>query len=204
MKNHKLFLTLSLLVVGMTVMLVSCGGDDEENQPIICIMDSMVDMTDDGVAQWPGLTKVSKATFESQIIGHGWYCEESYNVLSHGVFGPSTSRRGMYGVGFVHYYFDRDSVTSFVYNDARGFQNGGLGYVRDAYTYDETDNGVYVGGRRLLQLSLSGLADGRYLYAIEGKGTHSDGSIAYAVSIFRQMSPGELSAIRRNYSVRWR
>ena len=184
------------------MMFTSCGSDDEE-RPVISIMESMVDMTG-GRAQWPGLTKLTRATFESQIVGQGWYCEQSYQVSPRGVYGPSTSRQGMFGIGPVHYYFDRDSVTRFLYNDAKGYQNKGLGYVRDAYTYDENDNGVYVDGNRLLQISPSGVVNGRFLYAIEDGGTHADGSTAYAVSIVRRMSGGEQSAIRRDYSVRWR
>lgn len=203
MKKSILTFSLSLLLVGLATMLASCGADDDEERPVVCVMESMVDMTG-GRAQWPGLTKLTRATFESQIVGQGWYCEQSYQVSPRGVYGPSTSRQGMFGIGPVHYYFDRDSVTRFLYNDAKGYQNKGLGYVRDAYTYDENDNGVYVDGNRLLQISPSGVVNGRFLYAIEDAGTHSDGSTAYAVSIFRQMSPGELSGIRRDYSVRWR
>lgn len=204
MKKSILTFSLSLLLVGLATMFASCGADDDEERPVVCVMESMVDMTGDGVARWPGLTKVSKAAFESRLVGHGWYCEQSYNVSPQGVYGPTTSRQGMLGVGPVHYYFDHDSLTRFVYNDAKGYQNRGLGYVRDAYIYDENDNGVYVDGKRLLQISPSGVVNGRFLYAIEDAGTHSDGSTAYAVSIFRQMSPGKLSGIRRDYSVRWR
>lgn len=51
MKKSILTFSLSLLLVGLATMFASCGADGDEARPVVCVMESMVDMTGDGVAR---------------------------------------------------------------------------------------------------------------------------------------------------------
>jgi hypothetical protein len=79
--------------------------------------------------------------------------------------------------------------------------NGGLGYVRHAYTYSEIDHGIYVNGRRVLQINPLGEKPYRYLMAIVWVGMYSDGSNIYVLGNFNRLTNKELKALRRKYSV---
>ena len=76
--------------------------------------------------------------------------------------------------------------------------------MREAYVYNEGDNGVYVGGRRLMQFRSPAVNAEGFLFAIEHMGSYSNGTSAYAVCVFRPLSPHELSVLRSRYSVKWR
>ena len=205
MKKMISYLAFSLLFGGMGLLFAACESDDgAEKHPEVCLVESQLDQGSDGMFRWPSLSQLSKADFEQMVVGRGWYCEAGFRVASNGFYGPSTSLKGMFGVGPEHYYFDRDSLTRFFYNDARGHENGGLGYVREAYVYNEDDNGVYVDGRRLMQFRSPAVDAKGFLFAIEHMGSYSDGTSAYAVCVFRPLSPRELSVLRSRYSVKWR
>ncbi len=204
--KHAFYSFFSLLAIaGAMMFFVSCDSDDADRLPeVVCPPDLSFVMDAQGVPGIAGMIPYSRADFERDIVGHAWCCESTYEISEQGTVSNVNLWNDMIGKGPVHRFFDKDSVTLYTYNDAYGYLNGGLGYSRLAYTYDERDNGVYVSGRRSLQLYAANVPNPRRFMAVEHIAYRSDGSPVYGYSIFRRLDDKEYNRMKEQYRHRWR
>lgn len=203
--KRKLRLSLYVVAVMLTApLLCSCLSDDNDSAESRLIIDpvkSVLNISDDGVPGLLYLSSLSREDFNKNIVGRGWYQGPAYEINPDGKLDSTEYYEDMIGIAPSHYYFDADSLTEFGYQDSNGHLNGGLGYVRYAYTYSEVDHGIYVNGRRVLQINPWGENPYGYLMAITLVGVRSDDSDVYVLSSFKRLTDKELKALRHKYSV---
>ncbi len=203
MQKHRLFFYIMTAML-TAPLLGSCMSDDDDDiEPRLVIdpVEVRLSISDDGVPELLHPTSLSREDFNNSVVGRGWYQGAVYKIKPDGKVDSSDYFDNMIGIGPSHYYFDTDSLTEFGYHDSHGYLNGGLGYVRHAYTYSEIDHGIYVNGRRVLQINPLGEKPYRYLMAIVWVGMYSDGSNIYVLGNFNRLTNKELKALRRKYSV---
>lgn len=157
-------------------------------------------MSADGVPEIFNPTGMSRELFNAIIVGRGWYHEVSHEIKPDGVVNMTDFYHNMIGMSPSHYYFDADSVTVFSYHDSQGYMNGGRGFVRSAYTYNEADQGIYVQGRRILQIKPIETENCKYLMTVKWTAMRSDDTRVYTLDILRRMTAKELEKTRRAYS----
>lgn len=194
--NSFFLLTAAVL---MSALLYSCQDDDDQ-RPVIDPKIPYVTMSADGVPEIFNPTQMSRELFNAIIVGRGWYHEASHEIKPDGAVNMTDYYHNMIGMSPSHYYFDADSVTMFSYHDSRGYVNGGCGFVRCAYTYNEADQGIYVEGRRILQIKPIKTENCKYLMTVKWTATRSDDSRVYTLDILRRMTAKELEKTRRTYS----
>ncbi|MBM6991647.1 MAG: hypothetical protein I3J02_00020 [Prevotella sp.] len=195
-----------LLFVAATTLsaLLSCLSDNEpDDRLIIDPADVVFDSDAAGRPVWPDLKPMSRASFDQLVVGHAWHCDATFEIMDNGIASHKNLWGSMLGMGPTHYFFDKDSVTMFVYNDAHGNINAGLGYMRLPYSFDERDNGIYIDGRRELQLAPLKLSSTQQLSAIQHIAQRSDGRHIYGMSVFRRLNDREYQQLRETYKVRW-
>lgn len=194
--NSFFLLTAAVL---MSALLYSCQDDDDQ-RPVIDPKIPYVTMSADGVPEIFNPTRMSRELFNAIIVGRGWYHEASHEIKPDGAVNMTDYYHNMIGMSPSHYYFDADSVTMFSYHDSRGYVNGGCGFVRCAYTYNEADQGIYVEGRRILQIKPIKTENCNYLMTVIWTAMRSDDSRVYTLDILRRMTAKELEKTRRTYS----
>lgn len=177
----------------------SCQSD-EDLKLIIRPDEPYVALSADGVPGFLNAARMSRELFNENIVGRGWYHESSHEIKPDGTVMMADYYQDMFGISPSHYYFDADSLTAFSHHDSHGYVNGGLGFVRCAYIYNEADQGIYVQGRRMLQLKPIGEKDYKYLMTVNWSGMRSDGTQIYTLDIFKRMTNKDLKKIRRAYS----
>jgi hypothetical protein len=194
----KSFFLLTAAVV-MFALLYSCQDDDDQ-RPVIDPTIPYVTMSADGVPEIFNPTGMSREVFNAIIVGRGWYHEASHEIKPDGAVNMTDFYHNMIGMSPSHYYFDADSVTVFSYHDSQGYMNGGRGFVRSAYTYNEADQGIYVQGRRILQIKPIETENCKYLMTVKWTAMRSDDTRVYTLDILRRMTAKELEKTRRTYS----
>ncbi|MGI6242382.1 MAG: hypothetical protein ACOYJK_02410 [Prevotella sp.] len=199
MKQKLNFFFCLVTIIVMSIVLYSCQSDDDPRL-IIDPVEPYVTLSADGVPSFLNPTRMTRELFNENIVGRGWYYESSHEIKPDGTIMMTDFYQDMIGISPSHYYFDADSLTVFRYHDSQGYVNGGLGFVRYAYTYNEADQGIYVQGRRVLQLNPVGEKGYKYLRTVRWSAMRSDGTQVYTLDIFRRMTDKELEKIRQTYS----
>lgn len=198
---------LSAICVAITLpAVVSCQINDDQDfvgAPTIDPRKPIATFDDDGQPLWVNNVPCTTKEFQRLIEGRGWRCESSYEIDSKGFASNVNMWNTMVGMGPEHYYFDRDSITVYYYNDAFGYLNGGMGHTKYEYVYNEADNGVYVNGVRKLQIKLMNSKEAKYLAVIQCVGMFSNGKDINVVSIYRKLTDQELREMNQVYHRRW-
>lgn len=194
MKLSKLTVIL-LCAIATTITTTSClNSDDDGPMLIIDPVETPVKVDADHVVSFISPEKISKADFNKSIVGRCWKNFETHEVTLQGEYIAKNYWQDRLGSSPEIYMLDKDSITTFYVSDAH---MGRGEYRRNAYTYNETDNGVYVGGKRLLQV-LPPFA--QYMYAVEALGVRSDGTPIYGISNFEELSAFEYQNLLKNYT----
>jgi hypothetical protein len=196
-KLNSFFCLVTIIV--MSIVLYSCQSDDDPRL-IIDPVEPYVTLSADGVPSFLNPTRMSREFFNENIVGRGWYYDSSHEIKLDGTIMMTDFYQDMIGISPSHYYFDADSITEFGYHDSYGYVKGGLGFVRYAYTYNEADQGIYVQGRRILQINPIETENCKYLMTVKWTAMRSDDTRVYTLDILRRMTAKELEKTRRAYS----
>ncbi len=195
---------LLFVVASLLSALMSCLSDSEpEDKLTVDPAEVVFDSDAVGRPVWTDLKPMSRDSFDRLIVGRAWHCDATFEIQEHGFASHKNLWGHMLGMAPTHYFFDKDSVTMYVYNDAHGNINAGLGYMRRPYTYDNRDNGIYIDGRRELQLNLSTIIPAQKLAAVQYIAQRSDGHNIYGMSLFSRLTDREYQQLKEDYKVKW-
>ncbi|MBQ7422832.1 MAG: hypothetical protein IJV27_11940 [Prevotella sp.] len=191
---------MAVLLVSLP-LLASCHFLDIDDEPEL-IIDPPVwgrfVFDDDGVPGSREMEAVAKEVFNRAVVGYGWKWEATREILPDGSVGEKDYWQNMIGKAPENYFFGQEQMTAFFCSDAR---QGQLMHRDFPYSYDEADNGVYAGGRRILQI-LSCDVGSDYLWCVELLG-YRDERAVYGVTTMKRLTSRELEEMREKYAVEW-
>ena len=114
MKRYLLFLVVALLAIGC---FTACSSDDNEGE------ESVTHLLPKGKIDLNKLPAVTSDEFFSKVTDHGWRHLGTYEILSDGSLSSTDYYKGAIGYGPSDFYFSKDKITKFFYNDALGKLN---------------------------------------------------------------------------------
>lgn len=182
MKKLSLYRLASLMLA--LFALSACSNDDEF---------PTFRFDEDGTCYAPSLRTISKAEFESSVVGSGWKYVSTYEIGTDGECLRKEYYKDLIGAGPSYYYFETtDTLKEYYYMDALP----AWGYVTRKYDYTDA-NRVAVNNRMKLQLIS---VEGDILKMVEYLGVRagSEQSV-YGYSTYKRMTEKELRDCQKEY-----
>lgn len=189
MKRYLLFLVVALLAIGC---FTACSSDDNEGE------ESVTHLLPKGKIDLNKLPTVTSDEFFSKVTDHGWRHLATYEILSDGSLSPTDYYKGAIGYGPSDFYFSKNKITKFFYNDALGKLNKST----TNYHYDSSNNAIDIGENPNPFDRVYSCTDTKLLLVLYlGKVNVNNGQLRdhYGIACYTKMSDKGLAEKQKNY-----
>lgn len=160
--------------------------------------DATFQFNDSGECYYSTAQPITRAQFESAVVGKGWKHLTSNEINAKGKMQLNDFYSNIYGLSPSHLYFNSaKDLTLYSFSDALNKYC----YSRTAFEYKEDGNEICADGNDLRILSIED--EGTMLYVIQSVGmVYDDDKFTniYCLSIYKRMSDEELSAYQSTYT----
>ncbi len=160
------------LVACLSLMIVACADDEDHTIP--------------------SMRNYSEGYLKSCLKDKGWKCVESHEVKSDGSFDKKDYWEGVYEESPDQYMFLPDTIVTFTLIEDYPLE----GYTKDTYTFNEATNQLSSSSKEVFKVLT---VDENTLKVIKHNGVDENGKDMYLYSIYRTMTPEELSNYKSNY-----
>lgn len=189
MKRYLLFLVVALLAIGC---FTACSSDDNEGE------ESVTHLLPKGKIDLNKLPTVTSDEFFSKVADRGWKHLGTYEILSDGSLSSTDYYKGAIGYGPSDFYFSKNKITKFFYNDALGKLNKST----VGYHYDSSNNAIDIGENPNPFDRVYSCTDTKLLLVLYlGKVNVNNGQLRdhYGIACYTKMSDKELAEKQKNY-----
>ncbi len=159
---------------------------------ITLVIPLFVSCDDDDDARMPSIRMMTAEEFTRCVDGKAWKHVDSYEIKSNGSISKNSYWDDMTGGAPVHYSFSGNTVTTYMYIDAYPIN----GYVTRQFTFDSGTNRLMAGQDEVFTVVD---VNANELRLIQLEGITGDGKRIYVYSIYRAMTPGEATELKRSY-----
>lgn len=143
-------------------------------------------------ARLPSIQLTTAQNLTRCVDGKGWRHVESHEIKTDGGIDKHDYWSGTTGSSPVQYSFSGGELSTYMYIDAYPIS----GYSTARYTFDEGTNRLMAGGNEVFTV-LSVTPD--ELRIIKYQATTGNGGRIYVYSVYRAMTPAELSTLKKDY-----
>ncbi len=201
-----------LLTIAFTfacaVLFGSCDSSDDVVVDQFTLDENLFSKTytvdGDGCCVLNGLKPIAGTEVQSKVANYGWKSIAEYDLQDNGKLSKENYFDDVVGGGPTHYWFESSQqMVKYTYIDAMPANS----FWRMTWSYDEAKGFILFGDsnskladryEQILEIQESG--GNTLMYTMSKSGIRADGTVIYAMIVYKRMTDEELKKTQQNYT----